>query len=111
MWLYCGMDEPEDPLAESAPIAWRLARELCTIASGTAESCAWEHAPWQSLRLLGLLTSPDLHKAFYRRALSGFGSATPAILVSGAADYSMLVQAAFAAPRGRFTVIDRCETP
>jgi len=99
---------PEEPLAESAPLAWRLAEEQC-------RGCAWNHGLWQYLRLLGLVTSPSHQPGFYREALAGVDAPSPRVLVSGAADYAMLavVLDAFRARKAqpRVTVIDLCETP
>jgi SAM-dependent methyltransferase len=112
------MNEPLEPLEQSAPLARRLARQFCVRDPATGESCAWIHGLWQYLRLMGLASAPDQHRDFYRAAFdtvaprSGFA---PDILISGAADYAMLAQVleAFRA-RGlepAVTVIDRCETP
>ena len=107
----------DEPLLESAPIAWRLARELCRTNPATGASCEWLHAFWQCLRIIGLAATPDRHAGFYQAAFDGVGAGdgSPRILVSGTADYSMLahVLAAFRA-RGvepSVTVIDVCETP
>jgi SAM-dependent methyltransferase len=112
------MTQAEDLLLlESAPLAWRLAPGLCRKDPASGESCAWVHGFWQYLRLLGLASTPGLHVNFFSDALTGYagGSAAPRVLISGAADYSMLarVLGAFRA-RGlqpEITVVDRCETP
>jgi SAM-dependent methyltransferase len=98
-----------EPLSESAPLAWTLAPRLCRVDPVTGENCAWEHGPWQYLRLLGLLTSPTLHQDFYHACLAELRPAR--VLISGSADYSMLAQAAAVLPNAEFTVVDRCETP
>jgi len=107
----------EEPLEESAPIAWRIAPELCRKDTFGGEGCAFLHGFWQCLRLMGLAATPDRHRDFYEEALGRVrgGSRPPRVLISGAADYSMLAHA-LAAFRGRgiepaFTVIDMCETP
>lgn len=103
-----------DPrLLESAPLARRMAPQLCpTEAAGGG--CAWIHGFWQYLRLLGLASTPGLHAAFFGDQLLD-GAAAPRILISGAADYSMLDVVASALRRGGrradITVVDRCETP
>lgn len=102
---------PEEPLRESASLAYRWAMQLCGRPPG---GCAWLHGFWQCLRLLGLAADPARHEAFYRAGLRGVEGPAPRVLVSGAADYSMLahVLADFRA-RGiepRLTVIDTCET-
>ena len=108
--------EPEEPLAESAPLAWRLAPELCRREpGGDAVSCAWNHGLWQYLRILGLVTSPSYQADFYASALGRIANPSPRVLISGAADYSMLavVLGAFRAKGSRpsITVIDVCDTP
>jgi SAM-dependent methyltransferase len=107
----------EEPLLESAPLARQLARQLCRIDPATGDSCAWIHGFWQYLRMLGLASTPGLHAQFFIDALKACasGAARPRVLISGAADYSMLslVNRAFrerdVAPD--ITVVDQCETP
>jgi SAM-dependent methyltransferase len=99
----------DEPLRLSAPIARRLALEHCT------GGCAWLHSFWQCLRILQLAADPTRHASFYAAAFGSVGVSSARVLVSGAADYSMLahVLAAFRA-RGigpRVTVLDTCETP
>ncbi len=110
------MNEQEEPLELSAPLARQLAPQLCRKGP-TGEGCSWLHGFWQYLRLMGLAAAPERHADFYRAAFDGVACAegSPRVLVSGAADYSMLahVLAAFRA-RGvepAVTVIDTCETP
>jgi len=109
--------QAEEPLEESAPLAWRLAPELCRKDPATGESCAWFHALWQVLRLLGLNTTPEHHAVFFRGALRLLPQRTdrPAVLISGTADYSLLARL-LPSLRGSgrdpaVTVLDRCETP
>lgn len=107
----------DEPLLESAPLAWRMAPQLCLTASGTDERCAWIHGFWQYLRLLGLASTPGLHARFFSDTLKvcAGSSAKPRVLISGAADYSMLtvVVQAFreinVSPD--ITIVDQCETP
>jgi SAM-dependent methyltransferase len=107
----------EEPLAMSAPLARKMAAELCCRDPATGESCAWMHGFWQYLRLLGMLTTPEDHAGFYAQTLDAF-AATPGqsrILVSGAADYGMLacVLRIFRS-HGRepdMTMLDLCGTP
>ena len=105
----------EEPLEESAPLAWRLAPQLCYTDPATGETCAWIHGLWQYLRLMGLVTAPQHHGEFYRKAFSGVTnpSSAPRVLISGTADYGMLahVLAAFGGRAPRITVVDRCDTP
>lgn len=111
------MPETEEPVLESAPIAWRLAPKLCRKDAVSGEDCSWLHGFWQCLRIMELAATPDRHAEFYRRAFDDVAGASgpPRVLVSGAADYSMLAHV-LAAFRGRgiepaITVIDVCETP
>ena len=111
------MTKIDEPLDLSAPLAWRLAAQLCHKDAATGRDCAWNHGLWQYLRILGLGGSPAINAEFYWRALSLVTSSVgaPRILISGAADYSMLahVLAAFK-ERGiapDVTVVDICETP
>lgn len=106
-----------EPVWESAPIAQQLARTLCARDADTGESCASYHGFWQYLRPLNLVTTPAHHTEFFRRALPRIeaGCDPPRVLVSGAADYAMLVQVLIAfqardvAPC--VSVVDRCATP
>ena len=107
----------DEPLIESAPLAWRLAPQLCRKDAATDENCAWYHGMWQVLRLMELASSASDRAEFYHQWIraSCADSHTPRILICGAADYAMLavVLAAFrdrgAAPV--ITVVDLCETP
>jgi SAM-dependent methyltransferase len=97
----------DEPLQLSAPLARRLSIKLCG-------GCEWLHGFWQCLRLLELAADPGRHAQFYGGALAGAKGASR-VLISGAADYSMLAHAV-AAFRARdvephITVIDTCETP
>lgn len=106
-----------EPLEANAATAWRLAPGLCARAPTPERSCAWYHAIYSTLRLLGLAASPERHARFFsdalgRSALAGFER----VLVSGAADTAMLAQllAAYsfrAGARPLVQVLDRCETP
>lgn len=105
-----------EPLEESAPLARRLAPRLCSVDAASGMSCAWLHGFWQDLRLLGLASAPEHHAEFYRRALLALAAANapPRVLVSGAADYSMLAHVlAIYRERGLEPLVhvtDRCET-
>jgi SAM-dependent methyltransferase len=106
-----------EPLELSAPLARRLAPQLCRKDPATGDSCSWCHGIWQYLRLMGLASTPEQHADFYRRAFESVtgGSGAPRVLVSGAADYSMLAQV-LASYRERalepvVTVVDACDTP
>lgn len=107
----------DEPLELSAPLAWQLAPRLCHKDAETGQSCAWNHRLWQCLRVMGLGGSPEINAEFYRHAFTAVKGAAgpPRILISGAADYSMLAHA-LAAFKERdiepdVTVVDICETP
>jgi len=111
------MTPVDEPLELSAPLAWRLAPQLCRNDPSTGASCAWSHGIWQYLRLLGLIGSMELRSGFYLRTLAAAGAASAVVrvLVSGAADYAMLALV-LAAMRGAgrapaVTVMDLCDTP
>ncbi len=107
--------DPRAMLLESAPVAERLSKNLCRTDPETGITCAWNHGTWQYLRLLNMITTPDLHAAFFHQSLSLPQPENPRILISGTADYGMLekLREAFS---GRdtppnITVLDRCQTP
>jgi len=111
------MIDLEEPLAESAPIAWEMAPRLCRLDPATGERCDWYHGLWPFLRIMGLTSSAAQRAGFYHRSMeaAGAGAGTPRVLISGTADYAMLavVMGFF---RGRhvrpaITVTDLCETP
>ncbi len=107
----------DEPLTESALLAWRLAPQLCYKDPATEESCSWAHGLWPFLRLTGLGSTAGHRADFYGRAIRAATArtTTPRILVSGTADYAMLEQviAAFRGTDARpeITVLDICETP
>ena len=82
-----------------------------------SESCRWYHSAWQYLRLLRLVSTPDWHADFYRRALSdAFANGAKRVLISGTADYAMLDHVVRAIPESRrqtvqISVLDLCATP
>ncbi len=107
----------DEPLELSAPLAWRLAAQLCRRDAATSVDCSPGHATWQYLRMMGLIGSLEYRADFYRNAFSAVSSieTAPRILISGTADYGMFAQV-LAAFRGRgiepdITVVDLCETP
>jgi hypothetical protein len=110
-------EEVDEPLRFSAPLARRLAPQLCARDPESGANCEWSHALWQYLRLFGIVTGASRHAEFFRSAFDAVAlpGRTPRVLVSGAADYSMLAHAlAFLRARGSrpdITVVDRCETP
>ena len=60
----------DEPLALSAPLAWRLAAALCRPDPTTGEPCAWYHGLWQYLRLMRLVDPLSNHAAFFREAFA-----------------------------------------
>jgi SAM-dependent methyltransferase len=108
---------PEEPLLESAPIAYRLAQAHCRVLAATGADCAWYHGFWQYLRLMDLAKTSGGQAAFLVDHLQTLARAgqSPRVLVSGSADYAMPAHA-MAAYRSqsatlRLAVVDRCETP
>jgi len=104
---------PDEALDEAARLAREQAPTLCRREPPTGHSCAWNHALWPTLRLLGLVTEPALHGEFLRTALGAVAGDAPRVLLSGAADHALLAQALvpFAGRAARITVLDICETP
>jgi hypothetical protein len=105
----------EEPLAISAPLVWACAPRLCPD-DPDGRDCLWYHRVWQYLRLLNVITTVRtntdfLLEVFRDHARSGRFSR---VLVSAAADYSMLAHLAHAyraegAPL-HVTFVDRCGT-
>jgi SAM-dependent methyltransferase len=107
----------DEPLSESAPLARRMAPDLCRQDAVSGEDCAWYHGFWQYLRTLDIVTAPREHGRFFSRTLetlAGDGGYRR-VLVSGTADYSMYAQILHAYRKENaacdVTVVDRCETP
>ncbi|MBI3708710.1 MAG: class I SAM-dependent methyltransferase [Proteobacteria bacterium] len=107
----------DEPVRESAPLAARIAPELCCRDPATNESCAWYHGFWQYLRVLDLAKTSGGHVDFLvgqLRTLARTGRFAH-VLVSGSGDYSMPAHVlwAYAAERAaiELAVVDRCETP
>lgn len=107
----------DEPLSLSAPLAARLASELCAKHPSSHRDCAWYHGAWQYFRLLDLVATPQDHTSFFLQALTTLarGDRHRRILICGSADYSMLAHVA-RAYRGAstppaITVVDICETP
>jgi hypothetical protein len=111
------MQPVEEPVVESAPLAWRMAPQLCHRDAVTGEDCSWYHGLWQFLRLMGLAGSASDRGDFYQRAIQASVArmVAPRILISGAADYAMLAQVIAACHdlsiKPAVTVVDVCETP
>ena len=99
-----------EPLTRTAALSRRLADHHCS-------GCAWYHGFWPYLRIFRMAASPDRHQDYFLGAL-GVAATTGAtrVLVSGAADYSMLAHVmegwrGAGAPPPDVTVLDRCPTP
>ena len=107
----------DEPLVESAPLAHRLARELCRKDPATGEDCAWYHGFWQYMRVMNIAKISGGHVDFLVEALRSAARAGrfARVLVSGSADYSMSAHAlcAYRAEGAalELEVIDLCETP
>lgn len=105
-----------EPLERNAETAWRLAPDLCARASDDAPGCAWYHGAYPTLRLLGLVASPERHGRFFADALTRCAQAGDArVLVAGAADTAMLALVLTAWARvgaePQVEMLDRCTTP
>jgi hypothetical protein len=103
-------------LIECAAEARRLAPDHCARDLHTSETCAWYHGFWPYLRALGIVTTPETHRAFYAE-IFGRLAREPGfrrILISGSADFNMLEQvyAAFdaAGATPEIVFVDRCPT-
>jgi SAM-dependent methyltransferase len=109
--------ELDEQLAPAAALASELAPVLCTPAGEGGAGCAWYHALYPSLRVLGLAATPERHGAFYDEVIGSLarGGAHRRIAVTGAADAGMLAHVLRAYRREgahpRIDVIDRCATP
>lgn len=105
---------PEEPLRESAPVAYRLAHAHCPAGP---EGCRDYHAMWQYFRQIGLLTTIATNGEFLVETLGRLAVAglCRRVLVSATADYGMLAHVLHACRRAgvepEITVIDLCETP
>lgn len=105
-----------EPLADTAPLAWRFAPRYCYRDEATQHTCAPYHRIWQYLRLLGVITSVRTNGPHYTANVARLtaGREQPRVLVYGGADYGVMAHvAAGFAGTGRtpeFTVLDRCRT-
>jgi SAM-dependent methyltransferase len=107
------LTNPDEPLHESAPVAWALAGTHCAGDPQSADSCLWYHRVWQYLRLLGIITSIRTNTAFLQATLRRLAPTHARVLISGSADYGMLAQlrGAYAARPLDVTMLDRCGAP
>ena len=106
----------DEPLAESAPLAHRLASEHCRKHPATGEDCAWYHGFWQYMRAMNIAKTSGGHVDFLVEALrSAARGGFARVLVSGSADYSMPAHALWAYREEGASldleVVDLCETP
>jgi SAM-dependent methyltransferase len=107
---------PDEPLIESAPLAWREAPARCFRDAESGTSCRAYHQVWQYLRLLGFISAVRTNGNFFIQQFATLATRGrhPRVLVSATADYSMLahVASAYTAARQqvRVTVADRCGT-
>lgn len=116
-------DSMVEPLLRSADDMATVARMTCKKPLYGQATCEWFHAVWQYLRVFDMVSSPDWHRAFFMKALESefraFSSAhprrRPRVLITGAADYSMLAYVLAAADRSHSAldvgILDRCRTP
>jgi len=111
------MNELVEPLEESAPMAWRLAPRICRRDPVSGEDCSWYHGFWQLLRVMQLVTTPEVDAGFLRDSFAAVrprGGAAR-LLICGAADYCVLAHAvASFRERGQslhVSVVDSCGTP
>ncbi len=104
-------------IAKSLPLARQWAQESCWHDPSTGESCGWYHGAWQTLRLLGVVSTLTHHANLYIQALRPLIEAGECrrVFLSGSADYGLLsvVLDAFAetSAQPEITVVDRCATP
>ncbi len=111
------MTLPDEPISLSAPLARRLAAQFCRRDPVSGDQCSWYHGLWQDLRSIGLAASPEHQAEFFLGAFQQVSKrrGRQRILISGAADYSILAYVLWAcrehAVDAEVTVIDRCNTP
>ena len=111
------MTKPDEPIALSAPLARRLATQLCRKDPVSGEDCSWYHGLWQDLRAIGLAAAPEHQADFFLNAFQRLANRRRRlrVLVSGAADYSILAYVLWACNAHRLaadvTVLDQCDTP
>jgi SAM-dependent methyltransferase len=107
------LTNPDEPLHESAPVAWRLAGTHCAGDPQSADSCLWYHRVWQYLRLLDIITSIRTNTPFLLGTLRRLAPSHPRVLISGSADYGMLahLRQAYGARPLDVTMLDRCAAP
>ena len=107
------LTNPDEPLHESAPVAWTLAATHCAGGPHAAGTCVWYHRVWQYLRLLDIITSIRTNTPFRLGTLQRLAPSHPRVLISGSADYAMLahLREAYGARPLDVTMLDRCAAP
>jgi len=104
----------EKDLIESANLTYNASVDLCRGNHINDNDCSWYHGVWQYLRLFDMVSTPSWHDSFYKQAFKDIRKRTyqPRILISGAADYSMLAYASFKLESGNpIHIVDLCQTP
>lgn len=115
------MSEIQDIINNSLKISSNLiydkAHELCKNGIMDVE-CCWYHSIWQYLRLLNVVSSPTWHDEFYSKELneSFKDKERINILISGTADYSILIYITEIIKKLNIKdiniyVLDSCKTP
>jgi len=94
-------------VAEWCATVSSLSPASCSHGPVDAVSCAWYHGIWPFLREVDMVSSPTWHHDFYRTWLPR--DAGGPVLVSGAADFSMVAYAIEAGAEP--VVLDQCRTP
>jgi SAM-dependent methyltransferase len=107
----------EEPLGESAPLAYQASQTLCGKDPLSQGNCSWYHGIWQYIRILGMGAAPTVHAqqlvlSLDKLARTGNFSR---VFLSGSADYSLLAHVMYAYEQAKAkldsTVVDICETP
>jgi len=107
----------EEPLMKSAPIMSALSDFFCNGDHVDRDNCSWYHKAWQYLRILDLVSTPTWHPRFYLESLKKIlmKDENINVLISGAADYSMLAYVIHACSQVgaicNIVLLDLCETP
>ena len=106
------LTNPDEPLEDSAPVAWALAPQSCAGDPASPDSCLWYHRIWQYLRLLDIITSIRTNTPFLLATLERLAPTHPRVLISGSADYAMLahLRHAFGSRPLDVTMLDLCPT-
>lgn len=112
-----GVEAMNRILAKSAPLARDWAQEYCWRNPADRKRCDWYHGSWQTLRLLGVITTLTSQAELYVTALRQLARSGDfeRIFLSGSADFGLLAVVLDAYQREGIrpdvTLVDRCETP